>query len=118
MTNFLKKYKRFELSFQEIKASLGDYLYNVPQITPEKINADDVIYAIRQFLLKNITPEELVNWVNVVWFTDLYVYASKEENAIASVMTLLETLDEGVDFSEETYLKMIECLEKNIECEL
>lgn len=33
-------------------------------------------------------------------------------------MTLLETLDEGVDFSEETYLKMIECLEKNIECEL
>ena len=61
---------------------------------------------------------ELVDWVNVVWFTELYEYTSKEENAIASVMALLETLDEGVEFTDKEYIQMVECLEANEECEL
>lgn len=61
---------------------------------------------------------KLVAWVNVIWFTELYEYGSKEENAIASVMALLETLDEGVAFTPEEYAEMIECLEANRECKL
>ena len=60
---------------------------------------------------------ELVACVNVIWFAELYEYDSKEENSIASVMALLETLDEGVAFTPEEYAE-IECLEANRECEL
>ena len=55
--------------------------------------------------------------MNVIWFAELYEYDSKEENSIASVMALLETLDEGVAFTPEEYAEMIECLESNRDCE-
>lgn len=60
----------------------------------------------------------MVDWVNVVWFTELFEYSAKEENSIESVITLLETLDEGVIFGDKEYDKMIECLKTNTECEL
>ena len=33
-------------------------------------------------------------------------------------MALLETLDEGVDFTDDEYAKMIACLETNTECDI
>jgi hypothetical protein len=118
MKTILRKYKHFDASLQELKSELGEDLYNVPDVTPEKISAADVIYAIKQYLAKSISLQKLVEWVNVVWFTDLYQYASKEENSISSVMTLLETLDEGVEFTTKDFAQMISCLEANKECEL
>lgn len=118
MKTVLSKYKHFDISLQELKSVLGENLYNVADVTPEKVVAADVVYAIKQYLSKAVTLSELVDWVNVVWFTELYEYATKEENAIASVMALLETLDEGVEFSDEEYAVMIECLNNNTECEL
>lgn len=118
MKTILNKYKRFDVSLQKLKSVLGEDLYNVANVTPEKVCAADVVYAIQQYLSKAVSLPELVQWVNVVWFTELYEYVSKEENAIASVMALLETLDEGVEFSDEEYAVMIECLESNTECEL
>jgi hypothetical protein len=118
MKTILSKYKHFDVSLQELKSVLGDDLYNVADVTPEKVVSADVVYAIKQYLSKEVTLSELVDWVNVIWFTELYEYAPKEENAIASVMALLETLDEGVDFTDDEYAQMIECLETNTECEL
>ena len=118
MNTILNKYKRFDVSLQELKSVLGEDLYNVADITPEKVVAADVVYAIKQYLSKAVTLSELIDWVNVVWFTELYEYDMKEENAIASVMALLETLDEGIDFTDDEYAQMIECLETNTECEL
>lgn len=108
MKTTLKKYKRFDISLQHLKSVLGEDLYNVA----------DVVYAMKQYLAKTVSLSGLVAWVNVIWFTELYEYNSKEENAIASVMALLETLDEGVAFTPEEYAEMIECLEANRECEL
>lgn len=118
MKTVLSKYKHFDVSLQELKSVLGEDLYNVADVTPEKVSAADVEYAIKQYLSTAVTLSELVDWVNVVWFTELYEYVTKEENAIASVMALLETLDEGVKFTDEEYDRMIECLETNTECEL
>lgn len=118
MNTVLSKYKRFDVSLQELKSVLGEDLYNVADATPEKVVAADVVYAIKKYLSKAVTLSELVDWVNVIWFTELYEYAAKEENAIASVMTLLETLDEGVNFTDDEYAQMIKCLENNTECEL
>ena len=68
-------------------------------------------------LTKEVTLSTLVDWVNVVQLTELYEYSAKEEYSIASVMALLEILDEGVNYSDKEYAKMIECLETNTECE-
>lgn len=118
MKTTLKKYKRFAISLQQLKSVLGEDLYNVADVTSEKVSAADVVYAMKQYLAKTVSLSELVAWVNVIWFTELYEYNSKEENAIASVMALLETLDEGVAFTPEEYAEMIECFEANRECEL
>ena len=118
MKSALSQYKRFAISLQQLKSVLGEDLYNVADVTPEKVSAADVLYAMKQYLAKAVSLSELVAWVNVIWFTELYEYNSKEENAIASVMALLETLDEGVAFTPEKYAEMIECLTANRECEL
>ena len=104
--------------FAAAEKCVGGGLYNVADVTPEKVSAADVVYAMKQYLAKTVSLSELVAWVNVIWFAELYEYDSKEENAIASVMALLETLDEGVAFTPEEYAEMIECLEANRECEL
>ena len=118
MNTVLNQYKRFDVSLQELKSVLGEDLHNVGDVTPEKVVTADVVYAIKKYLSKEITLSELVDWANVMWFTELYEYATKEENVIASVMALLETLDEGVNFTDDEYSQMINCLENNTECEL
>lgn len=118
MKTILNKYKHFDISLHELKGVLGDDLYNVDDMTPTTVYAADVAYAIKQYLSKTVSLSDLVQWVNVVWFTELYEYDSSEENSIASVMTLLETLDEGVEYTTEEYARMIECLETNKECNL
>ena len=55
-----------------------------------------------------------MDWVNIIWFTDLYEYNLAEEESIASVITLLETLDEDdVALSNDEFLNMVKCLENN-----
>ena len=114
----LRKYKRFAISLKQLKSVLGEDLYNVADVTPEKVSAADIVYAMKQYFTKTVSLSELAAWVNVIWFTELYECDSKEENAIASVMALLEILDEGVAFTPEEYAETIECLEANRECEL
>ena len=89
-------FKRFEVNLQALKTKLGEDLYNISDISPEKITAEDVIYAIVEYRTKVISLQDLVNRVDVIWFSNLYEYAEKEDNSIASVITLLETLDEDV----------------------
>ena len=55
MNTILNKYKRFDVSLQELKSVLGEDLYNVADITPEKVVAADVVYAIKQYLSKVVT---------------------------------------------------------------
>jgi hypothetical protein len=64
--------------------------------------------------LSTISLQELIDWVNVVWFTDLFEYNTSEEESISSVMSSLETLDEDdVQFANKEFEDMIKCLHKN-----
>ena len=81
----------------------------------EKICAKDVCFVIEQYLSNQISMSTLLDWVNTIWFTELYVYSAAEENTIASVMTILETIDEdGVLISKDDFAHMLECLKGNI----
>lgn len=57
----LNKYKHFDVSLQELKSVLGENLYNVADVTPEKVVAADVVYAIKQYLSNAVTLSELVD---------------------------------------------------------
>ena len=73
-----------------------------------------MIFIINQYISGGITLQEVVDWVNVVWFTDLFEYIPLEEESIASVIAFLETLDEDdVQFTNNDFMDMIECLSNN-----
>ncbi len=110
LINFLK----FNLSKRQLQDKIGEDLYNIDIDNPVEISANDLIEAITKYLDSEITKEDLVNWVNVVWFTDLFEYKNKEAGTIASVMDVLETLDEkGVLVSSDEFHEMINSLKHN-----
>lgn len=109
----LKAFKAFAADECALRKTYGADLHNV-EVEPEIVSATDVIFAIESYLNRTVTKEQLVQWVNVLWFTDLYEYESACEDTIAEVMTLLESIDEEeVAFSEEEYREMIEALRRN-----
>ena len=119
MGKILLEFKNFEIGIKELKEQIGEDLYNVVNVKPIKVSAQDVVDSIKKYTNGEITTEVITGWVNVVWFTDLYFYDPAQEDSISSVMSLLETLDEeNVSFSAEEFDKMIYSLENNTECEV
>ena len=94
MKKALLNYKNLSISKEELKDIVGGDLYNTDCKTPEVIKASDVINALEAFGTGKISKEKLLDWVNVVWFTDLYEFCEDELESIVSVLQVLETLDE------------------------
>jgi hypothetical protein len=79
------------------------------------VNKEHVIHMLQLYKQKRITENMLVDWVNVIWFSDYFVYQENEQESIASVMSELEELDEKegeLSAAEADYY--IECLNKNV----
>ena len=114
MCAILNDFLKLRINLNQLKEKLGNDLYNVTVKTPEKVFANDLILLIDQYVCGKISLQEIVDWVNVVWFTDLFEYNTIEEESIASVISVLETLDEDdIQFSNKDFMDMIECLSKN-----
>lgn len=80
------------------------------------VSAKNVITAIQKLLSKEITIQELVDWVNIIWFSEAYSFIEEEANSIVSVLDQLECLDEeNVFFTNEQYSQMITSLNSNTE---
>lgn len=63
-----------------------------------------------------ITSQDLHDWVNTIWFTDLYEYCDSQSDCIASVMNELEEADEDIEkISSSRIEKYINALKNNIE---
>lgn len=59
MKTVLSKYKHFDVSLQELKSVLGDDLYNVSDVTPEKVTTTDVEYAMLLEIVCAVHPTHL-----------------------------------------------------------
>ena len=80
------------------------------------IKRSDVVNAIQLLQNGTISKDALVEWVNVVWFTELYVFDDEDADSIVSVLEVLETMDEdGVVVSEDELSEMITALSSNTE---
>lgn len=116
MYTILEKYKKFEIKKSQLQDKLGQDLYNVEIESPVEVRAEDVIQAIVKYSNNDINQQELLNWVNVIWFTDLFVYEEVHEDSISSVIEILEQLDESdFELTKEDWEKIIYCLRNNIE---
>ncbi|MCD8294769.1 MAG: hypothetical protein LUE27_05975 [Clostridia bacterium] len=110
-----KKYLNFQIGTEEYRFVAGESLISVSLEDAVLVSANHVIAAMSRLLDGSISLEELVDWVNVVWFSDAYEFDDSRTDSIVSVMSQLECLDqEGVSFAKDQYLEMIRCLDENL----
>ena len=71
---------------------------------------------LESFQKGDISKQQLLDWVNTVWFSGLFEYCDENCDSIASVMNELEEIDEeGKELTFEKINKYIHALENNIE---
>ena len=111
----LNAFLDLEATKKDLISTYGEDLYNV-DVEPVTVSASHVIFAIDKFIKKEIDVIVLLDWVNVIWFTDLYEYDDNEADSISSVLSVLETLDEeDVTLNESDLVNMKKSLLNNQE---
>lgn len=116
MIETLNEFKSFKITKSQLQSKIGENLYRVKIEQPIIVNHTDVIYILERYKSNEISVRDLVDWVNVVWFTDLFDYAERYQDSIASVMTELEELDEeGQELTSEKIDMYIDALQNNRE---
>lgn len=114
MKNSLLKFKELEINKSQLKKEIGEDLYNIDCPNPVLVNIQDLSKVIRSYIDENISLQQLVDWVNVVWFTELFELLEKESDSIMSVLEVLETLDEdNTSVSTQDFSEMLKALSNN-----
>ncbi len=74
----------------------------------------DLAYVLKEYINKHINQHQLLEWVNMIWFSDLYEYAQSDCDCIVEVMHILEELDEQIEpLSEKAAQYYITVLNNN-----
>jgi len=116
LTDYLNMFKDLQISKEELKNQLGDNLFSIEIEHPVKIFYTDVVNLLHAFRDSKISLNHLLEWVNVVWFTELFEYDEEYCDSIASVLNKLEELDEeGVELTEANIEEYIDALVNNKE---
>ena len=104
----LERFLNFEIGRSELTEHFGENLHGVTVAEPVIVKAEDLANAIQLHLDGGCSTEALVDWVNVVWFTDLFELQEDRIEDIVDVLEVLETLDEeGVTLSPEEERAML-----------
>ena len=112
----LRLYCELKISKSELQQAIGEDLHNVVCKKAYCIKRSEVVNAIQLYKNGAISKDTLVEWVNVVWFTELFVFDDEDADSIVSVLEVLETMDEdGVVISENELSEMITALSSNTE---
>lgn len=116
MEKLLDQFRKMEINKANLQAFFGNDLHNVECSKPQMITRFDVVNAVQAMLDSSKTVLDVVEWVNVVWFTDLFEFSDDEADSVVSVFEVLETMDEeGVAVTTEELNKMISALNENEE---
>ena len=113
---YLSLYRELKISKSELQQAIGEDLHNVECKKAYCIKRSDVVNAIQLLQNGTISKDTLLEWVNIVWFTELFVFDDEDADSIVSVLEVLETMDEdGVVISENELSEMITALSSNTE---
>ncbi len=116
LQKILADYKTLKITNLELHDKLGENLLNVDIEEGDQVIVDnkDLIFVLQAVKEGRLSIEDLVYWVNIIWFTELYDYSDEHSDAIAGVMNELEELDEnGYILPPEKIDLYINALEKN-----
>lgn len=109
---FLKKFRDLEIS----KAVLEEELNGAKASSIVEVYAIHLIAVLKKYSTKEIDDAFLLDWVNTIWFSEWYFYNDDQCDSIASVMNVLEELDEGeLILNQEKIEILINALENNLE---
>ncbi len=114
--NILEDFKNLKINKKQLQEKVGEDLFNIKISKPIVVNNKDIIYLLEYYRDEKISLDDLIDWVNVVWFSDLYGYDERYEDSIASIMSILEELDEeGHIMTKDDIEKYIDALKNNLE---
>lgn len=121
-SDMINGYLRFVNEFKGLKISLEELKQNVPQHFFMQCNhktvvsKEDLENLLINYKTGKISKITLLNWVNTVWFSELFCYDELNCDCIASVMNELEEADERDDvLSELNIVRYLNALENNLE---
>lgn len=108
-------------TFRDLKVCKEELLKKLNVESLNKLKEKEVVMISRIHVIKllesfktgGINESELLDWVNIIWFSDVYDYIDEEMDSIASVMNELEEIDEGVELDEIKINLFIESLKSN-----
>jgi hypothetical protein len=113
---YIRDFKELRISKKELIDKLGENLISSTTDDPVVINTADVINVLTAFKIGKIALDQLLDWVNTIWFTDLFDYNDDQCDSIASVLDQLEELDEeSKELTESDINKYINALLENKE---
>ena len=118
MIEALNEYKTLTITQKQLRERLGMKFKGVYLEKDQIVIVDnnDLIFALQSVKQGRLSVPDLVEWVNMIWLSDLYDYFNEHSHAMTSVMNSLEELDEtGFYLPAEQIDKYIAALEKNEE---
>ena len=71
--------------------------------------------VLKRFKQEIIHQEDLFDWIHFVWFSDFFTCAEEDAECIASVVKVLEELEEEGEVMPEDIEHCLYALENNIE---
>lgn len=109
--------------FRDLKILKNQLLELLPQglnklmiNKPVQICSIHLITLLKKYQTGGISEQNVLDWVNTVWFSGLYEYCDEQCGSIAGVMNELEEIDEdGKQLTTEKADKYIHALRNNIE---
>lgn len=118
MKKTLEKFKKMEIDTKALREEVDIkslYTWNYDEIL---VKTSDVYYAIECVLSGKRSLQDLIDWTNIIWFTEVFDMIDEECDSIASVLDIFETLDEdGVTITDDELRAMQDALKKNIDYE-
>lgn len=86
-------------------------------IKPCNLLAKDITFVIKMYLSKNISKEQLMDWIGVVGNTQLYICPELQSDCINSAMVYLVTITDD-NINNNNLLTVVHGLQENIKCPL
>lgn len=107
--------KKILEDFRDLKISKNQFKLLMEKVPGHlEIERKDLAFVLRQYVENKIDQSRLLDWVNIVWFTDLFEYRDVDAECLTNIMHALEELDErDSPLSQAEALYYINALEQN-----
>ncbi len=89
-----EKFINLQISYKDLINSVPKHYLNSITEQPINITCSHLINLLCAYQNNSISKDELIKWVNVVWFNDVFDYDETCCDCIATILTELEQLDE------------------------